>query len=90
MSIELELKTNDNENLYPNINIQKVIDIIYPIGSVYITVNDISPQILFGGIWEQISKGRTLVGVDDSDFDFNIEEKWGGRSPYLIHTIIQQ
>ena len=31
-----------------------VVDIIYPVGSIYMTVNDVSPEILFGGMWEQI------------------------------------
>ena len=28
-----------------------VIDLIYPIGSVYMTVRDIDPSELFGGVW---------------------------------------
>lgn len=31
-----------------------VVDIIYPVGSIYMTVNDVSPEILFGGSWERI------------------------------------
>ena len=43
---------------------QDLFDIIYPIGSVYLTINDVNPQTLFGGTWEQI-KDRFLLGAGD-------------------------
>lgn len=52
-------------------------DIIYPVGSIYMNVNNTNPSLLFGGTWEQI-KGKFLVGVDSSDTDFNTSEKTGG------------
>ena len=33
---------------------QDLIDLIYPIGAVYISVNSTNPGTLFGGTWEQI------------------------------------
>lgn len=30
------------------------IDLIYPIGSIYLTTSSVSPQTLFGGTWEKI------------------------------------
>lgn len=33
---------------------KSVIDLIYPVGSIYMSVNNISPATLFGGTWEQI------------------------------------
>lgn len=32
----------------------RIVDLIYPIGSIYMSVNNVSPQTLFGGTWEQI------------------------------------
>ena len=49
-------------------NTQAIIDIwqvVYPIGSVYITTVNASPAILFGGTWEQI-KGRFLFAAEDA------------------------
>lgn len=42
-----------------------IVDIIYPIGSVYQTTFDTSPAVLFGGSWNQI-KDKFLVGTGDS------------------------
>ena len=38
---------------------------MYPVGSIYISVNSTSPATLFGGTWEQI-KGRFLVGAGNN------------------------
>ena len=35
---------------------------MYPVGSVYITYNNINPSTFLGGTWEQFGQGRTLVG----------------------------
>lgn len=37
---------------------------IYPVGSIYMSVNAISPATLFGGTWEQL-KDRFLLGAGD-------------------------
>lgn len=38
---------------------------IYPVGSVYMSVNSTSPASLFGGTWERL-KDRFLLGAGDS------------------------
>ena len=36
---------------------------LYPVGAVYISVNNTSPASLFGGTWKSIG-GRFLLGAD--------------------------
>ena len=38
---------------------------IYPVGSIYMSVNNTNPTSLFGGTWEQL-KDRFLLGVGDT------------------------
>lgn len=59
-------------------------DIIYPIGSIYLSVASTNPSEYFGGTWEQIAKGCTLVGVDTNDADFNIVKKTGGEKTHAL------
>lgn len=35
---------------------------MYPVGSVYITYNNVNPDTFLGGTWERFGQGRTLVG----------------------------
>lgn len=41
------------------------LDFIYPIGSIYMSVNSTNPEILFGGSWTQL-KDRFLLGAGDT------------------------
>ena len=38
----------------------------YPVGSIFETVSYTSPASMFGGIWEEIAQGRTLMGATDA------------------------
>jgi microcystin-dependent protein len=40
-----------------------IVDLIYPVGSIYLSVNSTNPAQLFGGSWQQISQGRMLMGA---------------------------
>lgn len=50
----------------------------WPVGSVYISVNDVNPGTLLGGSWVEFAKGRTIVGMDAEQTEFNELEKVGG------------
>ena len=47
------------------INGKTVFDMVYPVGSVYVSVNATNPSALFGGTWEQI-KDRFLLSAGDT------------------------
>lgn len=42
-----------------------IIDLIYPVGSIYMSVNSADPGTLFGGTWQQI-KDRFLLSAGDT------------------------
>lgn len=59
----------------------------YAIGDVYITTNSTDPSTKWSGTtWVKIAKGRTLVGVDENDADFNTVEKTGGSKYMQEHN----
>lgn len=43
----------------------QLFDLVYPVGSIYMSVNSTSPAILFGGNWEQL-KDKFLLGAGDT------------------------
>lgn len=47
-------------------NYVNLLDIVYPIGSVYISTSSVSPANTVGGTWEKI-KGKFLKSVDDAE-----------------------
>lgn len=52
----------------------------YPIGSIYQSTAPTNPATFMGGVWERFGNGRVLVGVDETDADFNAANKTGGNS----------
>ena len=77
MSKQIQLKV-ENEEMYPNP--------YWPVGSIFLSVVNTNPTNWFGGTWELIAQGRTLVGVDTSDADFNTVKKTGGEKTHTLTT----
>lgn len=46
-------------------NKKEIRDLIYPVGSIYMSINNTNPSTLFGGTWEQL-KDRFLLGSGDT------------------------
>lgn len=64
----------------------KLLNVVYPVGSIYISVNNTNPSQLFGGTWAAFGTGRALVGVDASQAEFNSAEKQGGEKTHTLTT----
>lgn len=58
------LVENGNEIQYREWNklVNSIKNAMYPVGSVYITYNNVNPGTFLGGTWERFGQGRTLVG----------------------------
>lgn len=84
--LELPVHSINDEEISKNStwSSKQIVDMIYPIGSVYITVNNINPQTYLGGRWERFAKGQTLVGVNESDTDFSTVGKTGGEKNHIL------
>ena len=65
-----------------------IVNLIYPVGSLYFSGNSTNPGTLFvGTTWEAYATGKTLIGVNPDDSDFNEADKTGGtKSIDLSHT----
>ncbi len=64
------------------------LNFVYPVGSIYISVNSANPSTLFGGQWEAFGTGRTLVGINTNDTAFNSSEKVGGIKEQELRALI--
>ena len=58
------LVESGNEIQYRDWNklVNSIKSAMYPVGSVYITYNNVNPGTFLGGTWERFGQGRTLVG----------------------------
>ena len=63
---------------------EQLLNLIYPVGSIYMSVNSIDPSILFGGTWVSWGSGRVPVGVNPSDSTFATVEKTGGEKEHKL------
>lgn len=65
----------------------EILDAVYPVGSIYISMNLTTTsqvEALFGGTWVKFAKGKTLIGVDSTDTDFNTSNKTGGEKTHQL------
>lgn len=74
--------SNDNYNA----NWKSIVDTVYPVGSIYISTVETNPSLLFGGYWKPFAQGRTLVGVDETQSEFDEVFKEGGSKYLQNHT----
>lgn len=61
----------------------------YPIGSIYLSLNDVNPSTKFGGTWEKVGTGKCLWLADSnhsagSEISAGLPNITGTNAPYGI------
>ncbi len=46
---------------------EMIIDFVYPVGSIYLSINKVSPETFMVGSWELIEEGRVLWTTKSND-----------------------
>lgn len=76
-------------NYYGLTRFSDIVNLIYPVGSIYMSVNSTSPATLFGGTWSQIAQGRTLIGQGTGTDSNNVSNSFtnGAMNGEYKHTL---
>lgn len=62
-----------------------LLDMIYPVGSIYMSVNSTNPDVLFGGTWEEMPAGRVLLAQGESEWGTTYEAgSTGGEATHQL------
>ena len=70
-----------------------LLDYLYPVGSVYMSISNSNPGDTFGGTWVAFGQGRTLVGVgSNGTTNYSTVEATGGNesqsyTPQITYSI---
>ena len=63
---DLNTKLSAAKDNLDDARVTAILQAVYPVGSIYISVLGTDPSVLFGfGSWSRYAKGRTLLGVVD-------------------------
>ena len=80
---ELEKIVSDNKSELEN-KINSNFDKVYPVGSIYISTSSANPSTIYGGTWERYGQGKTLVGLNEGEPEFNTINKTGGEKTHTL------
>ena len=81
-----------NAGTFGGMTVSQFVEMIYPVGSIYISASATSPETLFGGTWAQIN-GRFLIGTgtpennDDGTLPGNYNYAAGSKGGEAAHTL---
>ena len=72
-----------NSSLFDGMTRQQWLNTIYPVGSIYMSVNSTNPGSLFGGTWQQL-QDRFLLGAGS---DYSVGATGGSATMAHTHTL---
>lgn len=67
-------------------SLDNMLNRVYPVGSIYMSVDNTNPTTLFGGTWIAWGSGRVPVGINSNETEFNTVEKTGGAKTHTLTT----
>lgn len=67
------------------VSLTTIYNAIYPVGSIYMSMNSVDPSTLFTGtVWERWGAGRVPVGIDETDLNFASAGLEGGEKTHTL------
>lgn len=63
---------------------EDLLDLVYPVGSIYMSTDDTNPSNTLGGFWIRWGMGKTFVGVDTEQEEFSSVEQEGGTIEEIL------
>ena len=82
---EYFLKGDGTWSPTPQLTKANLLEMIYPVGSIYMSFNPTNPGSLFGGIWAAIDAGRMLLAQGSAEWD--VEYKAGSTGGEYKHAL---
>lgn len=84
--INADLLNSFETKIDAKVSRSELLDLVYPVGSIYLSISSANPKTIFGGEWERWANGKFIVGVDANDADFSTVQKSGGSKQVQSHT----
>lgn len=62
---------------------------MYPVGSIYMSINSTNPGSIFGGTWSQVAQGKVIIGAGTGTDDNSVSETFtsGSTGGEYTHTL---
>lgn len=79
---DVDMNTFFNKEVY--IRGKTLLDAIYPIGSIYISLKNDNPSRTLGGKWKRCAYGRFLMGVDETKEPYKTSRLTGGEYEHRL------
>lgn len=74
----------NNTEVKPSFDKTEILNMVYPVGSVYMSTSSANPSTFIGGTWQRYAQGRTIVGVSENETEFNYAGKTGGEKSHRL------
>ena len=86
VAYQYNLNPSGNADTVDGYHLEAIMQAIYPVGSVYVSGSDTMPELISQvGTWVRL-KGRVIVGVDETQTEFDTVNEEGGAKTHTLTT----